>query len=108
MGKRSETYAAYGVGCAAVWGAILLLGRRRLDASEWRTLRLVCGGWWIGWASASIARIGLPPAKPLTATGSRRLRNISVVLVALGLADVAHMLVTSNRPRPNPPDRPPL
>ncbi len=40
----------------------------------------------MGWTSATIARIGYPPPKPLTAAGEKRLRNASTVLVALGLA----------------------
>jgi hypothetical protein len=39
-----NTYTAYSIGCAAVWGVILLLGRRRLDSQIWNTLRLVCSG----------------------------------------------------------------
>ncbi|TWP33660.1 hypothetical protein [Leekyejoonella antrihumi] len=97
MSNRFDSYTAYSIGCAGVWGAILALGRRRLDAPTWRVLRLVCGGWWIGWTSATIARSGYPPAKPLTPTGARRLRNVSIVLVALGLANVARMMVTGKR-----------
>jgi hypothetical protein len=49
MSARLNTYTAYSIGCAGVWGAILLLlGRRRLDSQTRNTLQLVCGGWWIG------------------------------------------------------------
>jgi hypothetical protein len=51
--------------CAGVWGVILLLARRRLDSQTWDTLRLVCSGWWMGWTSATIARVGYPPPNPL-------------------------------------------
>jgi hypothetical protein len=97
MRPRRDTYAGYSIGCAGVWGVILLLGRRRLDAQTWNTLRRVCGGWWIGWTSASIARIGLPPPQPLTPTGERRLRIVSSVLVALGLTNTARMLAAGKR-----------
>jgi hypothetical protein len=40
----------------------------------------------MGWASATIARIGYPPPRPLTPGGEKRLRIISIVLVALGFA----------------------
>ncbi len=68
-----------------MWGAILLLAQRRLDSQTRNTLRLVCGGWWIGLTSATIARAGFPPPKPVTLAGEKRLRIISIVLVALGL-----------------------
>jgi len=97
MRTQRDTYAGYSIGCAGVWAVILLLGRRRLDAPTWRTLRLVCGGWWAGWASATIARIGYPPPKPLTPAGERRLRVVSVVLVALGLAGTARLFAAGRR-----------
>jgi len=56
--RQRNTYTAYSIGCAGVWGVILLLARRRLDSQTWNTLRLVCSGWWMGWTSATIARIG--------------------------------------------------
>ena len=99
MRIKRDTYTAYSVGCAGVWGAILLIGRRRLDPGTWKTLRLVCGGWWIGWSSATIARIGYPPPKPLTPEGRRRLRFISSALVALGLANTIRMLA-AGKPGP--------
>jgi hypothetical protein len=99
MRPQRDTYTGYSIGCAAVWGVILLLGRRRLDSQSWNTLRLVCGGWWMGWTSATIARIGYPPPRQLTPAGERRLRNISIGLVALGLARTIHMLVTGKLAR---------
>jgi hypothetical protein len=94
MRTQPNTYTAYSIGCAGVWGAILLLARRRLDSQDWDTLRLVCSGWWLGWASATIARIGYPPPKELTPAGEKRLRIASIVLVALGLTNTARILIT--------------
>ena len=37
--------------------------------------------------------------KPLTLAGEKRLRIISIVLVALGLTNTVRMLATSKRPR---------
>ncbi|MGN6168657.1 MAG: hypothetical protein ACTHQQ_10880 [Solirubrobacteraceae bacterium] len=99
MRTRLNTYSAYSIGCAAVWGLILLLARRRLDSETRSTLHLVCGGWWIGWTSATIARIGFPPPKQLTPVGEKRLRLVSIVLVALGLADPNPMFATAKRPQ---------
>ena len=99
MRARLNTYTAYSIGCAGVWGAILLLAQRRLDSQTRNTLRLVCGGWWIGWTSATIARAGFPPPKPLTPAGEKRLRIISIVLVALGLANTIRMLATGKQLR---------
>jgi hypothetical protein len=98
MSRQRNTYTAYSIGCASVWGVILLLGRRRLDAQTWNTLRLVCGGWWMGWTSATIARIGYPPPRQLTPSGEKRLRTISIVLVALGLISTRRMFAAGKRP----------
>ena len=98
MRTQRNTYTAYSIGCAGVWGVILLLARRRLDSQTWNTLRLVCGGWWIGWTSATIARIGYPPPKQLTPAGEKRLRIISIVLIALGLTSTFRMFAAGKRP----------
>jgi hypothetical protein len=97
-----NTYTGYSVGCASVWGAILLLGQRRLDPQTRNTLRLVCAGWWMGWTSATIARAGYPPPKPLTPTAERRLRTGSIALVTVGLASTARMLATAKRESETP------
>jgi hypothetical protein len=98
MRTLRKTYTGYSVGCAGVWGVILLLGRRRLDSQTWNTLRLVCGGWWIGWTSATIARVGYPPPKQLTPAGEKRLRTISIVLIALGLSSAVRTVAAGKRP----------
>jgi hypothetical protein len=97
MRTKLDTYTTYSIGCAGVWGFILILARRRVDTQTWNTLRLVCGGWWTGWTSATIARIGYPPPKQLTPAGEKRLRIISSVLVALGLFSTARMLIAGKR-----------
>ena len=99
MRAQLNTYTSYSIGCAGVWGTILLLAQRRLDTQTRNTLPLVCGGWWMGWTSATIARAGFPPPKPLTLAGEKRLRIISIVLVALGLTNTIRMLATGKRPR---------
>lgn len=103
MRTQRNTYTGCSIGCAGVWGVILLLGRRRLDSQAWNTLRLVCGGWWTGWLSATIARIGYPPPKPLSPAGEKRLRNVSIVLVALGLANTFRMFAARKRPSGSTP-----
>ncbi|MBV9941238.1 MAG: hypothetical protein JO262_03830 [Solirubrobacterales bacterium] len=97
MRRQRNTYTAYSIGCAGVWGMILLLGRRRLDSHTWKTLRIVCGGWWMGWTSATIARIAYPPPSTLTPAGEKRLRVISIVLIALGLANILRMFAAGKR-----------
>ena len=98
------TYTAYSIGCASVWGVILLLGQRRLDSQTRNTLWLVCGGWWAGWTSATIARVAYPPPKQLTPAGEKRLRIISIVLVALGLISTVRMFAADKRPSQSTPD----
>lgn len=92
MNGRINTYTGYGIGSAVVWSVILIIARRRLDTQDQKMLRLVCGGWWIGWTSATIARTGLPPPKQLTPSAERKLRVVSMVLVALGLANTIRVL----------------
>jgi hypothetical protein len=104
MRTRLNSYTAYSVGCAGVWGVILLLGRRRLDSQTRNTLQLVCGGWWVGWASATIARIGYPPPKQLTPAAEKRLRIVSILLVALGLGRVIRLLASGKPPSGSTPD----
>ena len=103
MRTRLNSYTGYSIGCASVWGVILLLAQRRLDAQTRNTLGLVCGGWWMGWTSATIARIGYPPPKPLTPAAEKRLRSVSVVLIALGLINVIRLLATGKRPPASAP-----
>jgi len=103
MRTQRNTYTTYSIGCASVWGVILLLGRRRLDSQTWNTLRIVCGGWWIGWTSATIARVGFPPPGQLTPAGQKRLRLISVVLIALGLASTLRLFAAGRRPPASTP-----
>jgi hypothetical protein len=93
---RLNSYIGYSIGCAGVWGAILLAARR-LDAGSRNTLQLVCGGWWIGWTSATIARIAYPPPKPLSAAAEKRLRIVSIALIALGLVSTIRLLVAGKR-----------
>jgi hypothetical protein len=97
MRTQRNTYTGYSIGCAGVWGVILLLARRRLDSQTLRAVRLVCSGWWIGWTSATIARISYPPPKQLTAAGEKKLRIVSIVLIALGLTSALRMLAAGKR-----------
>lgn len=104
MRTRLNSYTAYSIGCAGVWGVILLVARRRLDYQTRNTLQLVCGGWWIGWTSATIARIGYPPPKPLTPAAEKRLRIVSSALVALGLTNAIRFLATGKQRQESAPD----
>jgi len=91
--SQRDTYVGYSIGCAAVWGVILAAARRRLDPRSRQTLRMCCGAWWSGWTSATIARLGYPPPKPLTPEGKGRLARVSLVLVVLGLTGAIRMLI---------------
>ncbi|MGO9692636.1 MAG: hypothetical protein ACLPYO_02215 [Mycobacterium sp.] len=63
MSRRSNTYTGYSIACAIVWGVILAGVSAVADSSTRYKLRLVFGGWWIGWLSATIARAVYPPPK---------------------------------------------
>ncbi len=84
-----RSYARYGIGCAVVWAAILAAAQRRADPVTREKVTIVCGGWWMGFTSASIARLGTAPPKPLTAAAEKRLQRGSLALVAIGLGNVA-------------------
>ena len=94
MRGRHNTYTAYSIGCAAVWGVILVVAQRRLDSQTRHMLRLVCTGWWSGWTSATIARVSFPPPKRLKPESKRRLGIVSIVLIAVGLISVIRLLIT--------------
>jgi hypothetical protein len=63
MRRPSNTYAAYSVGCAAVWAVLLAVVAATAKAHTLHTILLVFGGWLIGWTSATIARYVYPPPK---------------------------------------------
>ena len=63
MRRRYGTYTAYSVGCAIVWAVILTVVSTTGDEASRHTFLLVCGGWAIGWLSATIARGVYPPPK---------------------------------------------
>ncbi len=67
---RRRTYASYSIGCAIVWIAIMIAVAIFKDAATLHTLSLVCGGWWIGWLSATIARSVYPPPNQPTSSAS--------------------------------------
>ena len=94
---RVRTYTGYSVSCAGVWVLILAAGKRRADPRDWDRLSVTCAGWWMGWTSATIARVAYPPPKPLDPAAERKIANASAVLVALGLAGVVRSLVAGKR-----------
>ena len=57
-----------------------------------------CSGWWMGWTSATIARDRLSTAQAADPAGEKRLRIISIVLVALGLISTRRMFAAGKRP----------
>jgi hypothetical protein len=61
MKETLHSYKSYSIACAIVWAAILLAALMFKDSNLQQTLKLVCGGWWIGWLSATIARSVYPP-----------------------------------------------
>jgi hypothetical protein len=97
ISTRLNTYMSYSVGCAAVWGVILAVARRRLDPQSWNTLRLLSVGWWSGWTSATIARASYPPPKKLKPGAEKRLRNVSIVLIAIGAISILRLLAAGKR-----------
>lgn len=61
MRDRASSYTTYSIGCAIVWAVILLAVKNKRD--KLRTIAPICGGWWMGWTSATIARYAYPPPR---------------------------------------------
>ena len=85
--------------CAGVWALILAAGKRWAEPDDWANLRASCGGWWMGWASATIARVAYPALTKLDPDAEKRLANASLALVAIGLANVIRLLARGRRLR---------
>jgi hypothetical protein len=99
---RLNTYTAYGIGCAAVWAVILIVTQRRTerrtDSQVRNTIRLIGAGWWLGWTSASIARVVYPPPKKLKPEVYKGVVRASVVLVAVGIIRLIRLLMVGEQP----------
>lgn len=95
--RLNNTYTGYSIGCAAVWAALLAVGRGLLDTTNWDQLRLGAAAWWTGWLSATIARVAFPPPRKLTEAGQKRLEKVSLVLVLLGFINYFRLLITGRR-----------
>jgi hypothetical protein len=93
-----KSYTGYSIGCGIVWAVILAVGQRRLDPPARKTLQQACAAWWSGWTSATIARVGYPAPKKLTSRGEKRLRTVSLGLIAIGLINVIRLLVSGKLP----------
>lgn len=63
MKRLSHTYTGYSIACAIVWAAILAAVSATTDSATRDKFFTVCGGWWIGWLSATIARVVYPPPR---------------------------------------------
>jgi hypothetical protein len=63
MKPRSGTYTTYSIACGVVWAVILVVTASIGSENKRDTLLLVCGGWAMGWLSATIARAVYPPPK---------------------------------------------
>lgn len=63
MKQFSHTYAGYSIACAIVWAAILAAVSATTDGATRDKFFMVCGGWVIGWLSATIARAVYPPPR---------------------------------------------
>ena len=63
MRQRFRTYTAYSIGTAIVWGVVLLVAWLIDSSSTLRAFWLVSLGFFLGWLSATIARVVYPPPK---------------------------------------------
>ena len=62
-GPRWSTYTTYAIGCTVVWAIIWILLATLGSSHTVHVVRMVFGGWVIGWLSATIARAFYPPPK---------------------------------------------
>ena len=60
---RLRTYTAYSIGTAIVWALIVVLAWRLDSSSTLHVMWLVSLGFFLGWLSATIARLVYPPPK---------------------------------------------
>lgn len=63
MRQRFRTYTAYSIGTAIVWGVVLLVAWLIDPSSTLHTFWLISLGFFLGWLSATIARVVYPPPK---------------------------------------------
>lgn len=63
VGKYRRTYAGYSIACAIVWAVVLAVVWTTTSETTRHTYALVCAGWFIGWLSATIARVVYPPPR---------------------------------------------
>lgn len=61
--KHRRTYTAYSIACAIVWAGVLAVVWANTSQTTRHTYTLVCSGWFIGWLSATIARVVYPPPR---------------------------------------------
>ncbi len=71
MKLERNSYVAYSLACAAVWALALLIASQVANASKRHDLVVVCLGWFLGWLSASIARVVYPPPRSRRFSGPR-------------------------------------
>ncbi|MGH3970346.1 MAG: hypothetical protein ACRDTV_20040 [Mycobacterium sp.] len=64
ISRFRRTYTGYSIACALVWVVILAVVWAQAGETTRHTFALVFAGWWIGWLSATIARVVYPPPKP--------------------------------------------
>lgn len=72
MRTRTQSYTAYGIGCAVVWAAVLGGLAALGEKEKLRRILPVFGGWWMGWTSATIARRAYPPPASRRSRGDGR------------------------------------
>ena len=66
---RLNSYTAYSVGCAIAWAIIWAVVAAVDPTKTVAHLGWVFGGWVVGWASATIARVVYPPPKKRGSAG---------------------------------------
>jgi hypothetical protein len=75
-----------------------MVTQRRTDVQTRNTIRLTCAGWWLGWVSASIARVVYPPPTKLKPEVYQRVVTASIALMAVGIMRFIRLLMAgSNR-----------
>jgi purine-cytosine permease-like protein len=68
---RPTTYAAYSVGCALIWGVVLIIVAAVGSSHTLDRVLLVFLGWALGWLSATIARSAYPRHRPRPRVSAR-------------------------------------
>jgi hypothetical protein len=61
--RARRSYTTYSIGCVVAWAIVLGIVSATGSSAKSHDVQILCAGWWIGWLSATIARVVYPPPR---------------------------------------------